>query len=156
MAESAHQTGRYPGTMSNIFFLAFPLLQLSIMVSSIHFKSSTDLVFFTTPYQMARPPNVKKGLRTQYTGWSRIIVVGMFLQIYHWELQRRLLEAARTCQLAPPGNWPFEAYEAIGRNDLANSALQNQDVLVTGGYKTRKEFIVRSRYTPMRLLLMQR
>ena len=53
-----------------------------------------------------------------------------------------LLEAARTCQLAPPGNWPFEAYKAIGRNDLATSAIQNQDFLATGGYKTRKEFIV--------------
>jgi anaphase-promoting complex subunit 1 len=66
-----------------------------------------------------------------------------------------LLEAARTCQLAPPGNWPFEAYKAIGRNDLATSAIQNQDVLVSGGYKTRKESIVSSRYSHDRLMLMQ-
>lgn len=59
-----------------------------------------------------------------------------------------LLEAARTCQLAPPGNWPFEAYKTIGRNDLATSAIQTQDVLVTGGYKARKEFIVRRSVRP--------
>ena len=53
-----------------------------------------------------------------------------------------LREAVRTCQLAPPGNWPLDAYRAIGRNDLAASATQNPDLLTTDGYKTRKEFIV--------------
>jgi anaphase-promoting complex subunit 1 len=53
-----------------------------------------------------------------------------------------LREAARTCQLAPPGNWPLEAYRLIGRNDLATSALKNPDTFISDGYKTRKEFIV--------------
>lgn len=53
-----------------------------------------------------------------------------------------LREAARTCQLAPPGNWPLEAYKAIGRNDLAASATQNPDIFTNDGYTTRKEFIV--------------
>lgn len=53
-----------------------------------------------------------------------------------------LREAARTCQLAPPSNWPLEAYRAIGRNDLAASAQQNPEVFITDGYKSRKEFVV--------------
>ena len=57
-----------------------------------------------------------------------------------------LREAARTCQLAPPGNWPLEAYKVIGRNDLATSATQHQDVLANGGFKSRKEFIVRLQF----------
>ncbi|KAF9476890.1 hypothetical protein BDN70DRAFT_838543, partial [Pholiota conissans] len=52
-----------------------------------------------------------------------------------------LREAARTCQLAPPGNWPLEAYSLIGRNDLAVSALKNPDTFINEGYKSRKEFI---------------
>ncbi|PPQ90258.1 hypothetical protein CVT25_013083 [Psilocybe cyanescens] len=52
-----------------------------------------------------------------------------------------LREAARTCQLAPPSNWPLEAYRAIGRNDLAASAQQNPEVFITDGYKSRKEFV---------------
>lgn len=54
-----------------------------------------------------------------------------------------LREATRTCQLAPPGNWPLEAYKAIGRNDLAASANQDEDIVVYEGYKSKKEFIVR-------------
>ncbi|KDR78406.1 hypothetical protein GALMADRAFT_224779 [Galerina marginata CBS 339.88] len=50
-----------------------------------------------------------------------------------------LRESARTCQLAPPVNWPLEAYRAIGRNDLAASATQNPDVFINDGYKSRKE-----------------
>ena len=53
-----------------------------------------------------------------------------------------LREAARTCQLAPPGNWPLDAYRAIGRNDLAASATENPDMLYSDGYRSRKEFIV--------------
>ncbi|KAF8154084.1 anaphase promoting complex subunit 1 [Crassisporium funariophilum] len=52
-----------------------------------------------------------------------------------------LREAARTCQLAPPGNWPLEAYRAIGRNDLAASATRNPDILFNDGYRSRKDFI---------------
>ncbi|KAG6812695.1 hypothetical protein H0H92_001324 [Tricholoma furcatifolium] len=52
-----------------------------------------------------------------------------------------LREAARTCQLAPPGDWPLAAYRAIGRNDLAASAEDAQDMLFNDGYKPVKEFI---------------
>jgi anaphase-promoting complex subunit 1 len=53
-----------------------------------------------------------------------------------------LREAARTCQLVPPGNWPLDAYRAIGRNDLAASATQNPDMFYSDGYRSRRDFIV--------------
>jgi anaphase-promoting complex subunit 1 len=53
-----------------------------------------------------------------------------------------LREAARTCQLSPPGDWPLAAYHAIGRNDLAASASDAPDLLFSDGYKQIKDFIV--------------
>jgi anaphase-promoting complex subunit 1 len=53
-----------------------------------------------------------------------------------------LREAARTCQLAPPADWPLAAYSAIGRNDLAASAGDTLDMLFSDGYKTVKHFLV--------------
>ncbi|KAJ7468501.1 hypothetical protein FB451DRAFT_1136619 [Mycena latifolia] len=50
-------------------------------------------------------------------------------------------EAARTCQLAPPSDWPLEAYRAVGRNDVAASASQAPDLLFGDGYKSVKDFI---------------
>ncbi|KAJ3503489.1 hypothetical protein NLJ89_g8410 [Agrocybe chaxingu] len=52
-----------------------------------------------------------------------------------------LREAVRTCQLAPPGDWPLDAYKAIGRNDLAASAIQMANHFNPDGYQPRKEFI---------------
>ncbi|KAJ7754266.1 hypothetical protein DFH07DRAFT_1029824 [Mycena maculata] len=50
-------------------------------------------------------------------------------------------EAARTCQLAPPSDWPLEAYRAVGRNDIAASASQAPDMLFGDGYKAVKDFV---------------
>lgn len=55
-----------------------------------------------------------------------------------------LREAARTCQLAPPGNWSLEAYRAVDRNDLATSATQNPDAFVNNGYRTKRQWVVSS------------
>jgi anaphase-promoting complex subunit 1 len=53
-----------------------------------------------------------------------------------------LREAARTCQLSPPQDWPLAAYRAIGRNDLAASARDAPDMLFNDGYRTVKDYIV--------------
>ncbi|KAJ7938289.1 hypothetical protein B0H13DRAFT_1942264 [Mycena leptocephala] len=53
-------------------------------------------------------------------------------------------EAARTCQLAPPSDWPLEAYRVVGRNDVAASASQAPDLLFGDGYKAVKDFIVQA------------
>lgn len=51
-------------------------------------------------------------------------------------------EAARTCQLAPPSDWPLEAYRVVGRNDVAASASQAPELLFGDGYRSVKDFIV--------------
>jgi hypothetical protein len=56
-----------------------------------------------------------------------------------------LREAARTCQLSPPSEWPLAAYRAIGRNDLATCATDAPDMLFNDGYRTVKDYIVRCR-----------
>ena len=53
-----------------------------------------------------------------------------------------LMEAARTCQLSPPGDWPIAAYKAIGRSDLAASANHAPDILFNDGYHAMKYYIV--------------
>lgn len=53
-----------------------------------------------------------------------------------------LREAARTCQLAPPSDWPLPAYRTIGRDDVATSAYHAPDVHFKDGYRPIKEFIV--------------
>jgi anaphase-promoting complex subunit 1 len=54
-----------------------------------------------------------------------------------------LREAARTCQLSPPTEWPAMAYRVIGRNDLAAGASHTLDILFNDGYKPVKNYIVR-------------
>lgn len=57
-------------------------------------------------------------------------------------VQAPIREAARTCQFAPPGNWPAEAYAVIGRNDLAEGVSAPPDRLFNDGYKSVKEHLV--------------
>ncbi|KAJ7597266.1 hypothetical protein C8J56DRAFT_882770 [Mycena floridula] len=52
-----------------------------------------------------------------------------------------LREAARTCQMVPPSDWPLEAYRAIGRDDVATSAFHAPDSFFKDGYRPIKEFI---------------
>ncbi|KAF8885664.1 hypothetical protein BD779DRAFT_1533052 [Infundibulicybe gibba] len=59
-----------------------------------------------------------------------------------------LREAARTCQLAPPGDWPLAAYRAICRDDLAASASDSQSMLFRAGYRSLKEYTSSNRLRP--------
>ncbi|KAF5357388.1 hypothetical protein D9758_005889 [Tetrapyrgos nigripes] len=51
-----------------------------------------------------------------------------------------LKEAARSCQIAPPLEWPAAAYKAIGREDVAASVTQGPDLLSKDGYLSMKEY----------------
>lgn len=53
-------------------------------------------------------------------------------------------EAARTCQLFSPPEWPLAAYEFIGRNDLSEGAVAMNDQIFNDGHITAKEHIVRT------------
>ncbi|KAK0431648.1 hypothetical protein EV421DRAFT_2011785 [Armillaria borealis] len=52
-----------------------------------------------------------------------------------------LREAIRTCQLMPPVHWPPSVYRAIGREDVAASAVHDPDILAKDGYRPIKDFI---------------
>lgn len=57
-----------------------------------------------------------------------------------------LREAARTCQLAPPPNWPVSAYEFVGRSDLTESGKVYGDFTFNDGYRSMKEHLVNISY----------
>ena len=61
-----------------------------------------------------------------------------------------LREAARTCQLGPPSEWPAVAYEFVGRNDLTESGKTNGDFMFNDGYRNVKDHLVGC---PLRLRL---
>jgi anaphase-promoting complex subunit 1 len=65
-----------------------------------------------------------------------------------------LREAARTCQLSPPSEWPAAAYRIIGRNDRAASASHIPDILCNDGYKSMKDYIVSLSFYILSLLLI--
>ncbi|KZT23058.1 hypothetical protein NEOLEDRAFT_1096792 [Neolentinus lepideus HHB14362 ss-1] len=50
-------------------------------------------------------------------------------------------EAARTCQLSPPLNWPAQAYKIIGRNDITEQQSGIQDALSKDPYKSAKDYL---------------
>ncbi|KAF9038341.1 hypothetical protein BDZ89DRAFT_1010783 [Hymenopellis radicata] len=60
-----------------------------------------------------------------------------------------LREAIRTCQLAPPLDWPPDMYCAIGREDVAASASQKTDILVKDGFLGTKDFMGVNRRRPV-------
>jgi anaphase-promoting complex subunit 1 len=60
-----------------------------------------------------------------------------------------LREVARTCQLAPGHDWPAQAYEFIGRNDLSEGIHIHGDALPVAGYRTVKDFLVRLVLPPL-------
>lgn len=53
-----------------------------------------------------------------------------------------LREAARTCQLSPPPDWPIHAYEFVGRTDLTESGKINGELIFNDGYRTMKDHLV--------------
>jgi anaphase-promoting complex subunit 1 len=51
-------------------------------------------------------------------------------------------EAARTCQLAPAGNWTGAAYRLIDRNDLAEGVSATPDRIGGDGYLSVRDAMV--------------
>lgn len=60
-------------------------------------------------------------------------------------------EAVRTCQLSPPADWPLWMYTEIGRNDLAASASEHPDWMMTEGYRPAKALMVSSAFSSLLL-----
>ncbi|EPQ55810.1 hypothetical protein GLOTRDRAFT_138586 [Gloeophyllum trabeum ATCC 11539] len=55
-----------------------------------------------------------------------------------------LEEAARSCQLSPPKDWPAHGYRLIGRNDLAEQQSSSRDALSKNAYKPPKYYLDRA------------
>lgn len=108
----------------------------------------SSLYHLTGIYRCLADNNVSESQKRAENAIFFLITSGLgsdFLDRLPIGIAAPLREAARTCQLAPPGDWPLAAYRAIGRNDLAASANDAPDVLFDDGYKPRKEFIVNGR-----------
>lgn len=63
------------------------------------------------------------------------------LGLFPLGLASPIREAARTCQLAPAGNWTSAAYRLIDRNDLAEAVSNRSDRLVNDGYLSVRDTI---------------
>lgn len=127
---------RFKVTPSMEYGLCDPLHQLHEITLLFNILSAKD------PVNQKRAENVIHKMVTRNTA--------DLLYFLPLGISAPLREAARTCQLAPPGNWPLEAYRVIGRNDLAASATQNPDILFSDGYRSRKDFIVSPQKTLLR------
>ncbi|EJD04906.1 uncharacterized protein FOMMEDRAFT_105091 [Fomitiporia mediterranea MF3/22] len=64
-----------------------------------------------------------------------------FLNLLPLTYSMPLREAARTCQLGPPPDWPVAAYEFVGRSDLTESGKINDDLMFNDGYRSMKEHL---------------
>ena len=65
-----------------------------------------------------------------------------YLNLLPLSLSAPLREAARTCQIGPPSNWPTHAYEFVGRSDLTESGKVKGDLVFNDGYRSAKEHLV--------------
>lgn len=68
-----------------------------------------------------------------------------FLNLLPLSIAMPLREAARTCQLGPPADWPVNAYEFVGRNDLTEGAIIVGDPIFNDGYRSMRDHLVGSR-----------
>ena len=132
-----HIVTRFQITPSLEYGVCDPLRQLHEL--SLLFNTISDS---KVPESQKRAENVIYKMITQNTA--------NLLYFLPLGISAPLREAARTCQLAPPGNWPLDAYRAIGRNDLAASATENPDMLYSDGYRSRRDFIVSPQKTLLR------
>ena len=65
-----------------------------------------------------------------------------FLNLLPLSIATPLREAARTCQLGPPADWPVNAYEFVGRNDLTEGAMIVGDPFFNDGLRSMRDHLV--------------
>ncbi|KAF8990247.1 hypothetical protein BDQ17DRAFT_1372131 [Cyathus striatus] len=102
-------------------------------------KALHELTLLYQNLSDSKADTLKKAQNAIYNMVSRCDV--RFLDSLPLGIAAPLREAARTCQLSPPGNWPLEAYKAIGRNDLAASASDSHDIFFRDGYRSIKDYL---------------
>lgn len=105
-----------------------------------------NLFLLTRVYMCLADEKVKETQKRADNALQMMIKAGLgigFISNLPLGVAAPLREAARTCQLSPPAEWPVSAYKLIGRNDLAAGASSSPDILFNDGYKTAKDYIVR-------------
>ncbi|THV06211.1 hypothetical protein K435DRAFT_960693 [Dendrothele bispora CBS 962.96] len=97
----------------------------------------------TAVFRCLSDPNVSRSPRRAENAVKLMVETGIgedFISKLPLGIAAPLKEAARSCQLAPPTEWPLAAYTAIGREDVGASVCQNPDVLSKDGYLSMKEY----------------
>ncbi|KAJ3872434.1 hypothetical protein F5051DRAFT_155993 [Lentinula edodes] len=107
-----------------------------------------SMKILTWTYMTLADPDVKRNLKRAENAVLQMVRSGMneeFIARLPLGIAAPLREAIRTCQLAPPLDWPQEAYKAISRDDVAASANPSPDMMLTNGYRSAKEYLTSSR-----------
>lgn len=112
----------------------------------------------TWVYMKLADPNVKQNIRRAENAVKQMVITAInedFIGRLPLGIAAPLREAIRTCQLAPPPDWPLEAYKAISRDDVAASAGSPPDLMLKNGYRSVKEYLVSQKNPslPAKLLL---
>lgn len=99
----------------------------------------------TWVYMKLADPNVKQNIKRAENAVKQMVITAIsedFIGRLPLGIAAPLREAIRTCQLAPPPDWPLEAYKAISRDDVAASAGSPPDLMLKNGYRSVKEYLV--------------
>ncbi|KAJ7046863.1 hypothetical protein C8F04DRAFT_1023816 [Mycena alexandri] len=127
--DTQHMAARFHIAPSFAFGIVEPLLTLSRLTAL--YKCLAD----------SAEPSTQKRAENTIHRMVELRINPDFLNRLPLGVLSPIREAARTCQLAPPSDWPLEAYRVVGRNDVAASASQAPDLLFGDGYKAVKDFI---------------
>jgi anaphase-promoting complex subunit 1 len=104
------------------------------------------LARMTTLYIALADASVKETGKRAANALSTLVSMGDVtvesLGLYPLGLAAPIREAARTCQLAPSGNWQPAAYRLIDRNDLAEGVGSGSVRFTNDGYLSTKDTIV--------------
>lgn len=99
----------------------------------------------TWVYMKLADPNVKQNIKRAENAVKQMVVTAIgeeFIGRLPLGIAAPLREAIRTCQLAPPPDWPPDAYRVISRDDVAASAGSPPDLMSKSGYRSVKEYLV--------------
>ena len=129
--------------------LSRPMLSYALGGTDLHPLMRLLMKLFNTLSDQNQPSTRKRAEATvlmmtnEYVGKDLLNLLPLSIGI-------PLREAARTCQLGPPSEWPAVAYEFMGRNGLTESGRTNGDFMLNGGYCNVKDHSVGC---PLRLRL---
>ncbi|KAJ3758130.1 hypothetical protein EV360DRAFT_83363 [Lentinula raphanica] len=106
-----------------------------------------SMKILTLVYMNLADPEVKRNLKRAENAVKQMVMNGInedFIARLPLGIAAPLREAIRTCQMAPPLDWPHEAYKLISRDDVAASTNPSMDLKLTNGYRSAKDYLTSS------------